>query len=344
MPRQMPQLGSMLLAAALAVMVAPRRSMAEKSQQSGALLVLRQDGAGVDPRVAREVDQALAQALAHTGRAKAHFSPTPYAEARLVAGCGERAAPCLERLASDLGSEGVLVRELVRDARGTAQLTLMIHDGRSSTGIRRSTASLSRRPGGQPKQVVPLLVARLYPATTASLPELSAPSSRASTAARPVPAASAVAPATSPAAVPAVPFTPPQAVARDDQPREHRVDARAVLGWSSIASAGAMLLTGTVFAVLSDRDEQAYADQTIRSVADVDDAQSLLERSQREAKVANGLLIGGAGLAAVGAGLLIWKHISPREDRKSQPQWGVAPVRGGAALLVGGTTSGRRRR
>jgi hypothetical protein len=309
--REAPRAGLLAVAVVALSALLPRFAAADARQPVAPLLVMRSDAPTVDQRVAREVDLVLAETLARSGHFAARFSPAPYADVKLAAGCGERDTECLKRIANTLGSEWLLVRELFRDRQGVAHLTLMAQDGRDGTVSRRASAPLSRDGGATPAQVVPLLVSRLYNLALAPEP-VGAPASA------------------------------PPATRRLDDARERRVDMRAAFGWPSVIGGSALVATGAVFAVLSKRDENAYADQEIRVPADVDRAEDLLDRSRREAKVANGLLIGGAGLLAVGTGLLLWRHFSPRSEGGSALRWGATPVAGGAALLVAGETSRRR--
>ncbi|HEX5657431.1 MAG TPA: hypothetical protein VFX59_09550 [Polyangiales bacterium] len=128
-----------------------------------------------------------------------------------------------------------------------------------------------------------------------------------------------------------------------DRPfREERSLSPAnVVGWSSTAVGGGLLAAGITMGVLSRRDHDKYERTEVRTPADADRAYELLDRSQQRARVANGLLIGGAGAGAAGALALLWKYIRPKPDAEQPVRMGVAPYRGGFKVSVTGAWRGR---
>jgi hypothetical protein len=114
----------------------------------------------------------------------------------------------------------------------------------------------------------------------------------------------------------------------------------SVVGWSSTAVGGSLLAAGVAMGVLSQRDHRAYQRADIDSAADVDRARDLLDRSQQRARIANGLLIGGAGAGAAGALALLWKYVRPKPDEQQKVRLGVAYHRGGVKVSLNGAWRG----
>jgi hypothetical protein len=113
-----------------------------------------------------------------------------------------------------------------------------------------------------------------------------------------------------------------------------------VVGWSATAVGGGLLAAGITMGVLSRRDHDKYERTEIRTPADADRAYELLDRSQQRARVANGLLIGGAGAGAAGALALLWKYVRPKPDAEQPVRVGVAPYRGGFKVSLNGAWRG----
>lgn len=127
------------------------------------LVVLERGSAGIPETVADEVDRSLAGALsAHVPAASLYISPVPFEDVELAAGCQGEDADCLQRVASSLGADWLLVRELNKDRAGKISLSLVALDGPQAMVTRRAASRLAT--GKQaPSQVVPVLVERLYP-------------------------------------------------------------------------------------------------------------------------------------------------------------------------------------
>ncbi len=128
-----------------------------------------------------------------------------------------------------------------------------------------------------------------------------------------------------------------------DRPvRESRsLEPAKVVGWSSAAVGSGMLAAGITMGALSRRDHDKYERTQVRDRADADAARDALERSQQRARIANGLLIGGASAGAAGALALLWQYIRPKPDAEKPVRMGVAPYRGGFKVSVNGTWQGR---
>jgi hypothetical protein len=112
-----------------------------------------------------------------------------------------------------------------------------------------------------------------------------------------------------------------------------------VMGWSAVAVGGGLLVTGAVMGVLAQRDEAVYKDTKIEVREDVDRASEALERAQKRARVANGLLISGAAATVAGASALLFSYLRPRPDAR-QLRVGVSPARSGVALSLCGAWRG----
>lgn len=113
-----------------------------------------------------------------------------------------------------------------------------------------------------------------------------------------------------------------------------------VVGWSSSAVGGSLLAAGITMGALSRRDQNRYDRTEVRTAADADRAHELLDRSEQRARVANGLLIGGAGASAAGALALLWKYMRPKPDAEQPVRMGVAPHRGGFKVSLNGAWRG----
>ena len=112
-----------------------------------------------------------------------------------------------------------------------------------------------------------------------------------------------------------------------------------VFGWSSAAIGGGLLVAGATMGVLSQRDHSVYKNADIETPADVDRATDSLERAQKRARVANGLLISGAAASAAGAVALLFSYLRPRPDAR-QVRLGISPSRSGVALSLAGAWRG----
>lgn len=112
-----------------------------------------------------------------------------------------------------------------------------------------------------------------------------------------------------------------------------------VFGWSSAALGSGLLAAGAAMGALSQRDHRTYKDAHFQIRDDVDRAADALDRAQKRARLANGLLISGAAASAAGAAALLWSYLKPRPDAR-QVRVGLTPSRSGVALSIAGAWQG----
>jgi hypothetical protein len=122
------------------------------------IMVLRNDL--TDSSLSAVIDGELASALIERAHFESsYFSPTPYGDIELAAGCHASTDECVQRVASSLEADRLLVRELRRDASGALVLTLV---AKESNATRRAESVITARGGKRPEIVVPQLIARVY--------------------------------------------------------------------------------------------------------------------------------------------------------------------------------------
>lgn len=268
------------------------------------LVVLQSDGE-VSPKLRKDVDEQLRSSLGRRPTFKeAYVSPVPFEDVELAAGCSGREAGCMQRIAATLDADWIMVRELARDERGHVYLTLVAHDGSGAIETRRAIAEVAATGRQTPEQVVPLLIDRLYPESKEA-----APPARASVAARPkVDARVAAA-----------------------KPERQRSPAK-IVGWSSLATGGALVAAGAVMNALSRRDARTHNALSISEDYEALDAVALFSRARRRNDIANALIIGGASAGTVGVAALLWDYFRPPRDKRVSVR--VLPARSGVALSL----------
>jgi hypothetical protein len=147
---------------------APFVSSAQAQTATPDIVVLRSDL--TDSQLSAVIDGELASALVEFAHiTNSYFSPTPYGDIELAAGCSARTDECVQRVAARLNADRVLVRELRLDATGALVLTLVAKD-EGAEGTRRAEAQISARGKAGPERVVPQLVAQVYGAPGAGEP------------------------------------------------------------------------------------------------------------------------------------------------------------------------------
>jgi hypothetical protein len=280
------------------------RVQAQAGSSERRLVVLHRGGEAVPAELRAEVDQLVLRAVTERVHfAAAYGSQVPFEDVELAADCTARDTDCMQRIATSLDADWLLVRELVRDREGQVYLTLVAHDGPQAIVTRRAVARLAAAPN-DPAHVVPMLVERLYPGASDTVASASP--------------------------------------ARDALPSVDASSGRSplrMIGWSTLAAGSGLLAAGITIGALSQRDHRAYGDAQINTPADVDRASEELDRAQKRARIANGLLIGGAAAGAAGAVALLWSYLRPRPDERSL-RVRVAPSRAGVALSLGGAWRG----
>jgi hypothetical protein len=236
------------------------------------LVVLRNDVARTE--LSGPVDRALLTALEEQGRfGSTYVSPTPFEDIRLAAGCEGRTTDCVQRIATTLAADWVLVRELRRDDAGRVVLQLVAQDGPAAS-TRRAEARVAK--AGSPEQVVAQLVSELY--ASAEPAQASAP-----------------------------------ALSRNDDASELHRPAK-VVGFTLLASSGALLASGAVLGIISRQDLDRYARTEVVDAASAEHAQSLLDDARHRSRVANALFASGGVTALTGTSILIWRRTRMKRE------------------------------
>ncbi|MDB4990959.1 MAG: hypothetical protein JWN04_6137 [Myxococcaceae bacterium] len=165
--------GPRVLALLLGALTCVRSLPAAAQDHAPRLVVLHRDGTDLPAAQRDEVDRLLLTSVAGQLRfASAYASDVPLEDVELAAGCSMRDADCTQRIAESLGADWLLVRELSKDRAGHVFLTLIAHDGPGALVTRRVVSQLaSSDAASAPRQVVPMLVERLYPKTPTGLDE-----------------------------------------------------------------------------------------------------------------------------------------------------------------------------
>lgn len=284
-----------------------RTSSARAEEGPRQLSVLHAAVAGVDAASIARVDRALQDTLATQRRQSAvvQTSPVPFEDVQLIAGCGADETACLQLIANQLGSDALLVRRLVAQPDKRALLTLTAYStqpGAAATPPREVSALIDWTEVQGAERAVQQLMAQLYPAGPEPVREVPPPVL--------APVVEEVAPE------PVVAAEPPPTPDLDSTSRA-RWPSR--LGWSVAAVGCGLLVAGAVSGAASRRDERAYARAPIVDGPSVDRARALLDDADRHARLANGLLIGGAVVSTAGLATVLWRWAAERaETRRSE--------------------------
>ncbi|MEY4508867.1 MAG: hypothetical protein RLZZ450_989 [Pseudomonadota bacterium] len=278
------------------------------------LSVLHAAVVGVEaPQVAR-VDRALQDTFATQRNRSAsapeggpqqsvvvQTSPVPFEDVQLIAGCGADETACLQLIANQLGSDALLVRRLVAQPDGRALLTLTAYTthGEVTPSAPRDVSALVDWTEAQgAERAVQQLLAQLYPPPAEPKREEPPP---------------VVTPVDEPLPEPVVVATP--ATSQDlDSSTRGRWPSR--LGWSAAAVGAGLLIVGVISGAAAGRDERAYARTPITDAPSVDRAHALLDDADRHARVANGLIIGGAVVCTAGLATVLWRWAAERSETR----------------------------
>jgi hypothetical protein len=265
------------------------------------LSVLHAGVVGVDEAAVARVDRALQDALATQPRQSGvvQTSPVPFEDVQLIAGCGADETACFQLIAHQLGSDALLVRRLVAQPDGRALLTLIAYSTRpdaAATPPREVSAIIDWTEAQGAERAVQQLMAQLSPAPTRPREE-------------PPPAVVVEPP---PVPEPVVIEMPP---ANQEPGSPARWPSR--LGWSVSAVGCGLLAVGLISGVAAQRDERAYSHVAITGAPAVDHAHSLLDDAERHARVANGLIIGGAVVATAGLATVLWHWAAQRSETRN---------------------------
>lgn len=266
------------------------------------LSVLQAAVVGVDGAAVARVDRALQDTLATQRRQSSvvQTSPVPFEDVQLIAGCGADETACLQLIANQLGSDALLVRRLVAQPDGRALLTLTAYTtqpGAMATPPREVSALIAWTEAQGAERAVQQLMAQLYPGAPEPVRDVPPP---------------VVAP---------VVETPPEPVVEQAAPppaedlgTSSRPRWPSRLGWSVAAVGCGLLVGGLISGAASRRDERAYASAPIVDGPSVDRAHSLLDDADRHARLANGLIIGGAVVSTAGLATVLWRWAATRAE------------------------------
>jgi hypothetical protein len=144
-------------------------------------------------------------------------------------------------------------------------------------------------------------------------------------------------PAAEPAPV-AAPLTPnprEEVVATSEQPSGFSFGRVRPWAWA-VAGAGVVLVgVGAVFAVKASGLESDVEAAPRNTVMDLEHLKDLEDQGDSATSISNVLLIGGSVALVGGAALIVWQGISPSAEERGR-SLAIAPVRGGAALVLSG--------
>jgi len=230
-----------------------------------------------------DVDRALLSAL--QARDGIELAPAPALDLeafQLAIDCAGTNASCLREVADRTHGEVLLAPRLERRSQNV-ELRIMYFSAKDGTTRYAAHKELSRRPTSETLKAIPAMLDELFSA--------------------PVPA---VAPAPE-----VVPEELPAPEAQPEPPAETTSSAgddamteggtRVPTAPLVVAGGGVLLVTaGIVLGVVAKGTEDDYAKQPVSTVAEANTANSLRERGERQALIANVLL--GAGAAVVAAG------------------------------------------
>jgi len=289
------------------------------------LVVLNASAAGLDEGAREHIDAVLFTTLLKLRRfATVEASPVPFEDVQLALGCADDENACLTMIAQQLDTRELLVRRLVAQPDGSLTLTLTAYgaaptgegQGQADATPHSSTAhaELTWSQLRAPEEVVPSLLAEIYPSPVA-----------------PAPAAAAVVQPLE------VRETPPESTSRHAPVKRSR---RALkVAWTLGALGGGLLAAGIATGALARSSEQQYADIAIEEMVDVDRAHKLLDRTERRARVANILFGVGGVVASAGLASAVWHWLSVRTDTASVALR-MEPTRAGVMLALDGSWQG----
>jgi len=283
--------------------LALRTASARAEEGPRQLSVLHAAVVGVDPAAVARVDRALQDTLATQRRQSSvvQTSPVPFEDVQLIAGCGADETACLQLIANQLGSDALLVRRLVAQPDRRALVTLTAYatqPGATPTPPREVSALIDWTEAQGAEHAVQHLMAQLYPAPPEPVQDVPPP---------------VVAPVVE---APTEPMPEQQAAppTSEDLGSSSRSRWPSRLGWSVAAVGCGLLVAGIVSGAASRRDERAYARAPIVDGPSVDRAHSLLDDADHHARLANGLIIGGAVVSTAGLATVLWRWAADRSE------------------------------
>lgn len=300
-------------------------ALAESTRER--VLVLDRASASFPESLRARVDAALQGSLAQHPEISAERSEMPLDDVAIAAGCNGADDSCRQEIAGTVDAQWLLVRELVTNAAGVAELRLSAHRHGQVNTVRRAQSTVTEDGPTAPENVVAALVSQLFPYGEARAPR----EESAHVEAAPVAPAEERAVA---AAEPTEPLAP--------RPTPSKKVLLRATGWTLAVVGCSLLAAGATLGGISRSDHNEYADMRIRTDSDVDRARGLLDQAQERARRANGLLIGGAVAAAAGLTSVIVSMALAKPEREQRVTWNLSPQHRGATVTLAGAWGGIR--
>lgn len=294
------------------------------------VLMLERAAPTFPPALRARVESAMQRSIAERPQLAFESSDMPLDDVAMAAGCNGSEDACRQGIAGTVDAQWLLVREFVVNAAGVAELRLGVHRPNDPDATRRVQSIVTAEGPTAPEQVVPALFAQLYPKTEQVAAATSAPA--------PPPPAQPVAEATTVASESEA-SEPSAPTEYSGAPTKQQRILRAS-GWTLAVVGCSLLAAGATLGGIARSDHDEYASASIRSEADVDRARDLLESAQERSRRANGLLIGGGIVTAVGVSAVLFALLRTGPEQEQHVTWSLSPQQRGAAVTLAGSWDG----
>jgi hypothetical protein len=266
----------------------------------------------------KKLTRVLSRAAGLTG-SQVTVGKASYDDTAVLAGCSGKDVACFAKVAATLKVDDVVVGTVEPNRDGGAKVSLALYkEGK----VHEHVVTL---PDGEMEKKVEAMARRAAPLFVGSEP--TSEEKPEETSLQPVgdeePAAQAP---ERPAE--ATPVAPPP-----EEPDEERGFSRVGAGSWILAAAGVVLVGGGVAALVMARSKQDEVDRSATDTsADFARLRDLEEEGERLTLAANGLLIGGGVVAAVGISFVLYQGLSGGDAGETRVSLVPLPLRGGAGL------------
>jgi hypothetical protein len=260
------------------------------------------------PKAPAQLTQVVARAAGLAG-ADVTVSATAFDEAAAMAGCAGADVACLADVAASVGADEIAVG-LVRPRGGAVVVALTLYrDGAITEHEFELAGDLDAMVKQLAQESATIFVgaARAAPAPAAEAPE------------------------------PVDPVTEPPPAPRAPRPaRRSGGGSAGVVGWVLVGGGVAAVAAGGYFGMRSSDAQEEIDAAPVGSGAELDRLAELEDRGARDAMLGNVLLVGGGALAAAGAAVLVYRHLSADGggDEGGDVAITAVPLRGGAAVAL----------